>query len=188
MSDQKLETAVTPQTRLQQPPKKRHIARNILIIVGAVFGLFIAIVVADVVSAANFSKHFETALSFYESNDYDNALPELDKAAKTLMAFSDVFLIRGGIYLDRGQYQQAIDDYSKALQTTTEPTNKRPSITSKQRDEQAYAGRGWAYVQAGEYDRALSDTTKALELNPDNATARAVMEFLMKRSGNGHAQ
>jgi tetratricopeptide (TPR) repeat protein len=177
MSDQKLETTVTQQTK-----KKRHTVRNILIIVGAVFGLAIAGVIADVVSMANFDKHFETALSFYENNDYDNALPELDKAAKTIMAFADVFLIRGDIYLKKGSYYQAIDDYSKALQTTTEPTNKRPSITSKQKDEQAYAKRGWAYVQAGEYDLALSDTTKALELNPDNATAAAVLEFLMKRN------
>ena len=58
----------------------------------------------------------------------------------------------------RGQYDQAIADYSKAIEA-------RPN------DAVFYYNRGGSYQSKGEYDLAISDFTKVIELEPDNAEA-----------------
>jgi len=65
---------------------------------------------------------------------------------------------RGNAYSDKGQYDQAISDYTKALEIN--PRYARP-----------YYNRGSAYARKGQYDQAISDYTKALEINPRYARA-----------------
>ena len=65
---------------------------------------------------------------------------------------------RGMAYRDKGQYDQAISDYNKALE-----------INSKY--AYAYNNRGMAYRDKGQYDQAISDYNKALEINPKYAYA-----------------
>ena len=178
MSDSKAEAGIAP-----NPKKKKQILRNVLIIVCVVIFLAVGFIVVAGISAANFDKHFETAFSFYQSNDYDNALAELDKAIKTIAAFADGYLLRANVYLIKGEYQLAIDDYTKALQFIPRYTKKWDTITSKQKDEYAYAGRGTAYAQTREYELALSDLTKAIELNPDNENAKLFLEDIRKTQG-----
>ncbi len=65
---------------------------------------------------------------------------------------------RGNNYFKRGQYDEAISDYTKALEID-------PKFT------EAYHNRGTAYGKKGRYDEAISDFTKALEINPRFAEA-----------------
>ena len=65
---------------------------------------------------------------------------------------------RGMAYRDKGQYDQAISDYNKAL-----GINPRYAY--------AYNNRGIAYGDKGQYDQAISDFNKALEVNPRYAEA-----------------
>ncbi|MGA2468126.1 MAG: tetratricopeptide repeat protein, partial [Thermodesulfobacteriota bacterium] len=65
---------------------------------------------------------------------------------------------RGMAYRDKGQYDQAISDFNKALE-----------INSKY--AYAYNNRGMAYRDKGQYDQAISDYNKALEINPKYAYA-----------------
>ncbi len=65
---------------------------------------------------------------------------------------------RGVAYARKGQYDQAISDFNKALEI-----NPRYAT--------AYYNRGVAYARKGQYDQAISDFTKALEINPRYATA-----------------
>ena len=70
---------------------------------------------------------------------------------------AEEYLRRGAEALQRGQYSEAIEDFTKAIEL--EP------------DADAYYIRGRAYGRQREYDRAIEDFTKAIELNPKFADA-----------------
>jgi len=65
---------------------------------------------------------------------------------------------RGNSYYEKGQYDQAISDYSEAIKI-----NPADAI--------AYNNRGLAYYKKGQYDKAISDCTKAIGINPAYAAA-----------------
>ena len=65
---------------------------------------------------------------------------------------------QGRAYGQKGQYDQAISDYSKAIEID-------PKFAT------AYNNRGIAYRQKGQYDQAISDYNKALEINSTDAWA-----------------
>ncbi len=71
---------------------------------------------------------------------------------------ADAYLNRGIVYQRKGQYDQAISDYNKALEINP-------------RFAKAYNNRGLAYKKKGKYDQAISDYNKALEINPRYADA-----------------
>jgi len=64
----------------------------------------------------------------------------------------------GNAYYKRGDYDRAIEDYSKAIELD-------PKYAA------AYNARGLAYVNKGDYDRAIEDYNKAVELEPKYANA-----------------
>lgn len=68
---------------------------------------------------------------------------------------------RGSIYLSRGEYDQAISEFTKAVEMNP-------------KDSGAYKNRGAAYMNKGQYDQAISDYTKALEINPKDAEAYSI--------------
>ena len=63
---------------------------------------------------------------------------------------------RGIEAAQRGDQQQAIEHYTKAIELPPE-------------DSDTYFRRGRAYYETRSYDRAIQDFTKSLDLNPDNA-------------------
>ncbi len=65
---------------------------------------------------------------------------------------------KGTAHLEKGEYDQAISEFNKALEINP-------------RDANAYFNRGLAYHNKGQYDQAISDYTKALEINPGFAEA-----------------
>jgi tetratricopeptide (TPR) repeat protein len=68
------------------------------------------------------------------------------------------YVNRGNDSANKGKYDQAISDYTKALEIN--PMHA-----------EAYNNRGLAYGQKGQYDQAISDFNKALEINPRDAEA-----------------
>lgn len=69
-----------------------------------------------------------------------------------------VYYNRGWAYDALGDYQQAVEDYGRALHIRSDYVR-------------AYVARGYSYVQMGELDRAIADYSKALEVEPDNFEA-----------------
>ena len=68
------------------------------------------------------------------------------------------YIHRGGEALQRGQYSDAIEDFTKAIEINPEYT-------------EVYAIRGLIYSGQGEYDHAIEDFTKAIEINSEYADA-----------------
>jgi tetratricopeptide (TPR) repeat protein len=84
---------------------------------------------------------------------------------------ADVYINRGLAYCQKGQYDQAISDLSKAIEINP-------------RLPHAYNNRGWAYIKKLQYDQALSDFNKTIKIDPRFAEAyfnRAVVYFLKKK-------
>ena len=78
---------------------------------------------------------------------------------------------QGRAYGQKGQYDQAISDYNKAIEID-------PKFAT------AYNNRGIAYRQKGQHDQAISDYNKALEINPRDAEAynsRGVAYYFKKK-------
>ena len=71
---------------------------------------------------------------------------------------ADFYTKRGISYYQKGEYDQAILDFDKALQIN--PMNA-----------EAYNNRGSVYGEKGRYDQAISDFCKALEISPMYAEA-----------------
>ena len=65
---------------------------------------------------------------------------------------------RGTAYLKKGQYDEAIGEYNKALEI-----NPRSAV--------AYYNRSVAYTSKGQYDKAVTDCSSALQLNPRDANS-----------------
>ena len=65
---------------------------------------------------------------------------------------------RGIAYIEKGQYDQAISEFTKAIEIN-------PGFA------EAYGNRGAAYFKKGEHDLAISDCNKALEIKPAYAEA-----------------
>ena len=97
---------------------------------------------------------------------------------------------RGLQYLEKGQYDQAITEFTKAIKLEPKLAevyyNRGVAYGEKGQDNQAisdytkaielnpkfawaYYNRGNAYEEKGHYDQAISDYTKAIELNPRDA-------------------
>ena len=77
---------------------------------------------------------------------------------------------RGNAYDDKGAYDQAIQDYTKAIQVN-------PSYAT------AYYNRGDAYNNKGEYDQAIQDFNQALRLNPSLALAFSDRAYAYEHKG-----
>jgi tetratricopeptide (TPR) repeat protein len=95
---------------------------------------------------------------YIKKKRYDDAIRECTKQINGETEVDDVGVAhanRGIAYAGKGQYDQAIADYGRA-------------IKAKPKYEKAYLSRGNAYYAKGEYDEAIDDYTKTIELNPKN--------------------
>ena len=68
------------------------------------------------------------------------------------------YYYRGNFYEALGEYENAIADYTKAIELDLENAS-------------AYSNRGNAYKNLGKYQEAITDFTKLIELNPKNSWA-----------------
>ena len=71
---------------------------------------------------------------------------------------SEEYFDRAYDYAENGEYQLAIDNYTKAIRIDPD-------------DATAYYNRGVAYYDLGNYEDAIADYTRAIRIDPDYADA-----------------
>jgi tetratricopeptide (TPR) repeat protein len=102
------------------------------------------------------------------------------------------YLNRGQGYSDRGEYDKALSDYTKAIEINpryVEAYYNRANVHGKREEfnqalsdytkaieinpkyAEAYYNRGNVYMKREEFDQAISDYTKAIEINPQYVEA-----------------
>ena len=101
-----------------------------------------------------FLNNLGTAL-FYQGK-FLESLDQYNEAIRIAPHDFDAFLNRGFVYAKLRQYQNAIEDFSKAI-------NLKPPRDT----EVCYNSRGDAYLKTGQYQLATDDFNKAISLNPD---------------------
>ena len=74
-------------------------------------------------------------------------------------------LDHGRACLDKGKYDDAIADYTKAIALD-------PNVAT------AYTNRGLAYKKKGDKEQAIADFRKALEIDPSYQKAKIILKAL----------
>ena len=80
---------------------------------------------------------------------------------------------RGIAYGEKGQYDQALSDFNKAIEINP-------------RYVKAYNNRGIVYRLKGQYDQAISDFNKAIEINPRDAQTYNNLAWLLATAKEPH--
>ena len=107
--------------------------------------------------------------AYHRKGDFDSALKKCNKAIALMPNYYYPHKIRGCIYYDRKEYEKAIEDFTKAINSLADGIEDEAAVV--------YDLRGKCYRVIGEEDRANSDFTKAEELR----NARAERQQLYQR-------
>ena len=116
-------------------------------------------------------KVFE-ALKVYYTGDYNGSIKIFTEAIELNPQNGLAYYGRAYAYDDLKNYQQAIEDCSKAVQFDN------PRLID------AYNNRGEAYRKSGNYKQAIADYDKAIELNPQYTRAYSNRGIAYKNLGN----
>jgi len=101
---------------------------------------------------------FNQAMVSWNRGDYEKAISNFSEVLKINPKSANAYRHRGSIYLQRRQYDQAVSDYTKALEIESRG-GAAPD---------AYYHRAEAYRRKGQYDEAISDYTRAFEIGSGN--------------------
>lgn len=118
----------------------------------------------------NFEKCYENALNL-GGDDFDEIEPcnvALESEQLTPRRTAIVYVNRGVIYYNLGEYHLAVDDFSAALDGAIHVKAK------------VLVNRGLSYEALNEDQRARRDYQAALAFNPENITAKRRLEELEK--------
>ena len=119
----------------------------------------------DIVVAAECKGQIRKELETLYNTHEESLFPDFVGFAYTQRHDAPIYILdseeyrrRGIEAYQRGEEQQALEHYTKAIELRPE-------------DSDTYFRRGRAYLKTGSYDRAIQDFTKSLDLNPDNTVA-----------------
>ena len=104
------------------------------------------------VDYASARAHNDEGVSYYQKAQWENAIPEFDKAIQIDPDYADAYRGRGNAYWRLAQFQNAVDDHTMALQIDPD-------------DALAYVFRGQAYLNLGQTANADADKAKACSLD-----------------------
>ena len=103
---------------------------------------------------------------------YQDSVADYKKAEKLFPKFGEVYINRGNLFFMSGIYDEAITEYSKAMEHQIRKIHV------------AYFNRGLAYERLKEYVKAESDYLKAIELAPEWFQPKSKLERVRKKINN----
>jgi tetratricopeptide (TPR) repeat protein len=105
--------------------------------------------------------------------NYENAIQDFSAALKLKPELGEVYINIGNVYFLDGAYDQAIEQYTAAIE--------KQSI----KVHVAYINRGMAYEKQGDFDNAEQDYRYAMELLPDAALPQVRLDQLLRKKQEG---
>lgn len=115
-----------------------------------------------------------TAHSQAADREYaEHALAECTAALRLRPDFTDAYRWRADHYVERGEYDKALADYTEVIH-----------LTEGDERAAAFCDRGAAYREHGEHDKALADFDRALELLPHARDAYRLRGMTHADAGN----
>ncbi len=128
------------------------------------------VLVLGAIACSDQHPELESARNAYERGDYDLAIQHYTNAINSGELSDDVLgtalYDRGGAYLEKRLYDEAIRDYSEAIRLNPDAAG-------------AFNDRGNAYARKGLYDEAIRDYDEAIRLNP-------IHHFFFNNRGNAY--
>lgn len=97
--------------------------------------------------------YYERALKYRLTQQYANALADVNTAIKLDQDFKYAYTLRAHVYADLGDFDKALDDHNTIIKMSPDSAV-------------AYTGRAIEYMRQKKYDLALADLNKSLALNP----------------------
>ena len=104
--------------------------------------------------------HCDLGDAYRRKGDFDSALNECNKAIDLVPIYYYPYKIRGCIYYDRNEYEKAIEDFTKVIDTLHDAVDDKAVV---------YDLRGECYRAIGEEDLANADDTSAKEFRNTRA-------------------
>src|SRR5205085_8510626 len=98
-------------------------------------------------------QHYEKAAAALKKQKLDEAAKETEEAIAVYPRYAQALTLRGILKMDKGQTQDALNDFQAA-------------VTSDPGYSMAYVAIGSAYNSLGEYDNAARSLDRAEELDP----------------------
>jgi len=152
-----------------------------------------------IASYEKFKYRFRLAQS--SSNSQNNSGTQNSNSTLTAQDFFN----SGNAYLDEGDYDRAITDYTQAIKLNNNFADAYYNrgnayfykddydraiadytqvIRLNPNDADAYDNRGNAYCKKGDYDRAIADCTQAIKLNPNSDLAYSNRGYAYGKKGD----
>ena len=101
--------------------------------------------------------------------EYKTAMEKYHAAETEIPESPELFYNIGGAAFKQGDYEQAVDNYTKALNTTDIAI-----------EAQARYNLGNTYFRMGDYQNAITSYEKSLEINPEDLDAKYNLELARK--------
>ena len=121
--------------------------------------------------------------AYVATQQLDLALVDCDRGLQIQPNDASIYLIRGNIRLAQDNFEDAVQDYSRAININEEAENV-------QLNQAAYSNRASALVNLGDFNSALNDVNKAIEIKPDAAEdyfKRGMVQVAMNNKEAGAA-
>jgi tetratricopeptide (TPR) repeat protein len=97
----------------------------------------------------------------YKAKDYDRAIDAYSNAIRTDPDYFPAYFARANCWFDKGDFKQAIRDYTESIRRLPNPKLKAGSL----------AARGRCWIQLKEVDKAFADFESALQHDPESTYA-----------------
>ena len=100
--------------------------------------------------------YYNQSLVAFNKNDYDQSLKSSYEALRYTPQNSEIYALIGNTHIRQKDYQQALIDFTKAIEISSSPADY-------------YASRAWIYNDLMDNVHRLADMEQAAKLAPDNA-------------------
>ena len=122
--------------------------------------IVIAILISSAVGCSSLSeaeRAYNKGTDIFRQGLFEGAVPHYTTAIQLDPNYADAYSSRGGLYSILGQYEDALQDFEKAIQLDP--------------DSGPYIYRGITYSELGEYQKAINDYTRLIQIDPYDAYA-----------------